>query len=217
MKDDDFSNRLNFVLDEEGFPPKNRGRIQLLADLVELSHRGASKWINGESCPPAKKFAEIAKKLKVNEAWLKTGKGFMRESQEPTEECTLSMFAREPQEVPVFSNKQFLAKNKYPQKRMHCYLPWKGEFFGVIHQSESMSPRFPTDSVLIFDSNPKIRDGDFVLANCPAWPEPVFRQVLISGTTRYLHALNPKFDRLVMGSEDAILGRLVQAVCSFPD
>lgn len=84
MKNNNFSDRLNFCLDKEGFPPKNRGRIQLLAEMVGLTHRGASKWVNGQSAPPAKKFASLANKLNVSEKWLRTGEGNMHNMGELT-------------------------------------------------------------------------------------------------------------------------------------
>ena len=49
MKDHSFAKRLNLALDKEGFPPKNLGRIQLLAEMVGLTHRGTSKWVNGQT------------------------------------------------------------------------------------------------------------------------------------------------------------------------
>lgn len=213
MLNDSFSERLNYVLDQEGFPPKNRGRIQLLAELFDLSHRGASKWVNGESCPPAKKFADIAKKLNVNETWLKTGRGFMRESLY-AEEPHFALFARQPQDVPIYSNSHFMTENKCLLKTICCYLPYSGNFFGIILESDAMAPRFPRNSILIFNQNKPIADGDFVLVDHPSYPEPLFRQILILNYACYLLAENPKFERLTLSSGEKIIGRLVQVIYS---
>ena len=109
MKDNNFSVRLNLSLDKEGFPPKNRGRIQLLAELVGLTHRGASKWVNGESSPPAKKYPVLAKKLKVNEHWLRTGEGGMEDGvKQDIEKSRQSSLIN----VPVYCVDSFLSQNK---------------------------------------------------------------------------------------------------------
>lgn len=214
MKNDSFSDRLNLVLDQEGYPPKNRGRIQLLANLVDLSHRGASKWVNGESCPPAKKFPDLAKKLNVNAIWLRTGQGFMRDD-DNNEKNTHPLLIREPTEVAIYSHSKLMTNHTSPLKTILCYLKQEGHFFGIILDSEAMAPRFPNESLLIFERKTPIKDGDFILVDFKAYPEPVFRQAFIAGSTTYLMASNPKFEQLTLRTEDKILGRLVQVIYAF--
>ena len=184
MNTNTFAERLNICLDKEGFPPKNHGRIQLLAEMVGLTHRGASKWVNGQSCPPAGKYASLAKKLNVSELWLRTGAGPM-------------------------------STKKIPHKTITCVLPYKGNFFGITLETEAMSPRFPNGSIIIFDDEALSKDGDFVLVSYAGLPEPIFRQLLTMGSSRYLNAHNPKFDRLTLTDESRIMGKLVQAILSF--
>jgi len=211
MKNTNFSDRLNTCLDKEGFPPKNRGRIQLLAEMVGLTHRGASKWVNGQSVPPAKKIASLAKKLNVNEHWLRTGEGDMHDKNKHhliKDEliCTTG--------VPIYSLDDFLSENRTIQKRIQCTLTHPGDFFGIILDTEAMSPRFPKSSIIIFDQT-TAKDGDFVLVNYNEFPNPIFRQLLIMGGNYYLNAHNPKFDRLILNDEKRIIGKLVQAILSF--
>lgn len=207
-----FSERLNICLDKEGFPPKNHGRIQLLAEMVGLTHRGASKWVNGQSSPPAGKYAALAKKLNVCESWLRTGEGSMlghSDSQHISGAMGL------PQNVDIYTIDELMSKEKIPHKTMSCVLPYKGHFFGVTLETEAMSPRFPNGSIIIFDEHALPKDGDFVLVRFAGLPEPIFRQLLTIGSSRYLNAHNPKFDRLVLTDESQMMGKLVQAILSF--
>lgn len=211
MKNTNFSDRLNICLDKEGFPPKNRGRIQLLAEMVGLTHRGASKWVNGQSAPPAKKFASLAKKLNVSEHWLRTGEGDMHdENKHHLIEDDLSFTT----DIPIYSLDDFLSGNRTIQKKIQCALTYPGDYFGIILDTEAMSPRFPKGSVIIFDQT-TAKDGDFVLVNYNEFPNPIFRQLLIMGSNYYLNAHNPKFDRLILTDEKRIIGKLVQAILSF--
>ncbi len=211
MNTSTFSERLNICLDKEGFPPKNHGRIQLLAEMVGLTHRGASKWVNGQSSPPAGKYAALAKKLNVSETWLRTGQGAMLGS---ASTAPLSSAMGLPQDVSIYTL-QAWTTNKTPQKTMRCVLPYKGNFFGIILETEAMTPRFPNGSIIILDDTASPKDGDFVLVKFAGLPEPIFRQLLITGSAHYLNAHNPKFDRLILTSDSQIMGKLVQAILSF--
>lgn len=211
MTNTSFSERLNLSLDKEGFPPKNRGRIQLLAEMVGLTHRGASKWVNGESSPPAKKYASLALKLNVNEHWLKTGEGMMEVV--PVDRGQ-EIISREPVDVNVLDLDDLLSGKKTVVKTIKCNISNPGLLFAIELDSEAMSPRFPKGSIIIFDDS-QANDGDFVLVNQRGLPRPIFRQLLIAGEMYYLNAHNPKFDRLVLENINQILGKLVQAILEF--
>lgn len=211
MKNPGFADRLNICLDKEGFPPKNRGRIQLLAEMVGLTHRGASKWINGEGSPPAKKFSSLAKKLNVSEQWLRTGEGSMKDVEESTFKDTDKPLLLD---INIYSIDSILSGKKDILSTIKCTLLYEGQFFGIILDTEAMSPRFPKGSIIIFDET-DTRDGDFVLVNFNEYPSPIFRQLLIIGENMYLNAHNPKFDRLILTDRSRIIGKLVQAILSF--
>lgn len=210
MKNTSFSERLNTALDKAGFPPKNKGRIQLLAEMVGLSHRGVSKWINGESCPPAKKYKSLAKKLNVRENWLKLGEPPMLLDDKkscPSEDVS--------KRVSVFDINHFSSFNQNAIDTITCNLPYDGVLFGIKLESEAMSPRFPKGSIIIFDDKKKPKDGDFVLVSYDSYPAPIFRQLFIIGSCFYLNAHNPKFDRLILEDKSKIHGTMVQAILSF--
>lgn len=213
MKTKTFSERLNLCLDKLGFPPKNYGRIQLLADMVGLSHRGAGKWVSGQSSPPSGKFSSLAKQLQVNETWLRTGEGFMC-PQSATQILAHSQLGLI-QDVPIYSASQVLHRSLPSMQNLTCCLPYRGDFYAISLMSEAMSPRFPSGSLLIFDARAIPNDGDFVLVSDVDYPEPIFRQFLLSTEQTYLYAYNPKFERLSLKLEHTIIGKLVQAILSF--
>ena len=212
VKTSSFSERLNLCLDKEGFPPKHCGRIRLLSEMVGLTHRGASKWVNGQSSPPARKYPLLAKQLNVNETWLRTGVGSMYEENRA---LFLSGEMGITQDVHIYLMNQLLLSSRKPHNTISCILPYRSEFYGIVLKTEAMSPRFPSGSIIIFDAHAKPRDGDFILAQIEGYTEPLFRQVLMTESTTYLNAHNPKFDRLLLNNHNNMMGKLVQAIVSF--
>ncbi|MCF6765991.1 helix-turn-helix domain-containing protein [Thiotrichales bacterium 19S3-7] len=213
MTKSNFAQRLNQALDLRGFPPKNRGRIQLLAELIGLTHRGASKWVNGETCPPAKKYALLAEKLSVNANWLKTGQGAITDSNEQAAHILNN--SNTTHSVKVYHVDTLLRSDKLPIKEVYCDLNSNGQLFAIELQTEAMSPRFPNQSIIIFDDEKIYKDGDFVLIKSQNFPHPLFRQLLTVGASTYLNAHNPKFDRITLDQSDVILGVMVQAILVF--
>ncbi|WP_133309344.1 S24 family peptidase [Parashewanella curva] len=68
-----FSERLNAILDEHNFPPKNMGRISWLANMFSTTHKGAGNWVNGRAIPSRKTLKIMCEKFNVNEEWLQFG------------------------------------------------------------------------------------------------------------------------------------------------
>lgn len=206
---DGFRQRLAQALDKAGFPPINRGRIQLLADMMELSHRGAGKWLDGETAPPAKKCPVLADKLQVNTEWLISGKGNMvREASSPDEKISDASI----KEVPLYTLDNL--KNPYytPSEAITCYVPSVGKAYALKVDSEALSPRFPVDSIVILDTGKVPKDGDFVLVQTSRLPLPQLRQLFITKQGKSLEAINPKFERMYLNTSDKILGVVIQAI-----
>lgn len=68
-----FSNRLNYVLDRMGVPPKGKGRQDVVAKMFNVSQKGARKWLEGEGMPKSTKHPEFIaafKKLSITGEWL---------------------------------------------------------------------------------------------------------------------------------------------------
>jgi SOS-response transcriptional repressor LexA len=207
-----FINRLNTALDKEGFPPKNRGRIQLLADLMGLSHRGAGKWLDGETVPPAKKCPFLAEKLHVNAEWLRTGKGNMVRESASHDGQPPSIISKE---VPLYTMTDLNNPYRTPEQMVTCYVFSTGRIFGVKIDTEAMSPRIPAGSIILVDIDRKPKDGDFVLAQMDRLPGPQFRQLMLMNETKYLMADNPRFERLTVNPNDKILGVVIQTILLF--
>lgn len=213
MKNNGFAERLNFALDKEKFPPKNKGRIQLLAEMMGLTHRGASKWINGETHPPAKKYSALAQKLNVSEQWLKEGLGSISCKQK--ESPSMMHANANTTFVPLYAVEELENDKKTPLKMISSDLPATENVVAIKLESEAMFPRFPSGTIIILDQNKKAKDGDFVLIQTSYYPVPIFRQFMQFNTSKYLSAHNPKFDRLTMSDSDKIIGTMVQAILSF--
>lgn len=78
---EEFSRRLNEVLDRAGFPPKGKGRQVVLAKRYGVSQKGARKWLEAEAIPGTTRLAEIAMDLGVTTEYLLTGRGSVYFSQ----------------------------------------------------------------------------------------------------------------------------------------
>ena len=85
---DTFSQRLNRVLDDAGFPPKGKGRQTELARLVsqltgeKISQKGVRRWLEVETHPRPSKARALCKEFGVSYDWLMTGRGNMRAGEE---------------------------------------------------------------------------------------------------------------------------------------
>jgi SOS-response transcriptional repressor LexA len=90
--------------------------------------------------------------------------------------------------------------------------------FSLAMQGDSMEPRFPDGTLLIFDPSQIANNRDFVLVYLANTKKPVFRQIVLDGFDKYLKCLNPEFkDLRKMENNDKVLGVLVQARMDFKD
>lgn len=72
----DFSERLNALLDNAGFYPKNKGRQIQLAKIVDVTDKAAWKWLNGEAMPRTPTLAKILEEFPnqpTTVEWMITG------------------------------------------------------------------------------------------------------------------------------------------------
>lgn len=70
-----FAGRLNEALDEQGIPPKGKGRQGIVGKMFGVSQKGARKWLEGESFPDTDRFASMAAQLNRNTEYLFFGRG----------------------------------------------------------------------------------------------------------------------------------------------
>lgn len=80
----------------------------------------------------------------------------------------------------------------------------------------SMEPKFPEGTVLIIDPLRPAKDRDFVIV-CLSGKQPVFKQVIIDGTNKYIKSLNPDLSHTVhrLDKNDKIIGALSQALINY--
>lgn len=82
-KNEEFSARLNKLLDQAGCPPKNLGRARWFHNFVkkelkmDVSYEAARKWLSGDSIPYTKRLGKIASGLGSTTEYLigETGDG----------------------------------------------------------------------------------------------------------------------------------------------
>lgn len=73
---EDFSIRLNEILDDIGVP--RRGRLVTLARRFNITHPSAKKWMDGQGYPDTDRLIELAKWGNTSLDWLLTGRGQKR-------------------------------------------------------------------------------------------------------------------------------------------
>lgn len=86
--------------------------------------------------------------------------------------------------------------------------------FAVILRGNSMEPRFPKGTILIFDKSKKIKSTSFGLFYIHSTNEIVFRQLFIKGKNNYLKCLNQKMscsNLTLLNSNDEYIALLIQS------
>ncbi len=74
-----FSKRLNSLLDRQGYPEKYAGRQTQLEKDFSVSQETARKWLEGLAMPRQEKIIEICARFGCREEWLNHGKEPMME------------------------------------------------------------------------------------------------------------------------------------------
>lgn len=108
--------------------------------------------------------------------------------------------------------KDKLAENNEQTKWLMADGYFSNLAFALMQQGDSMEPRFPVNSLLIFDPTHQAENRDFVLALLENQKRPIVRQLLIDGEDKYLKSLNPDFKEVkkVKDNDHQILGVVTQ-------
>lgn len=205
-----FAERFNQILDDHGLPPRNSGRIQIVADMFLISHAGAGKWVNGISSPNKARMQDIASRFNVSYEWLAFGKGEKSANFKPGHE-TGSM-----RTFPVLTfneapNYEKHLKNFVGQTITLDFDDASDEAFVCYSIGTAMSGRFPDGTLLIVDPKAKPQDGDYVIASITKLPEAIFRQVVFGESGKFLYAQDPRYQSHKLTSADKIIGKVVEA------
>lgn len=70
---EEFSSRLNEILDEKSFPAKYEGRQVILSRDLKVSQIAARNWLEGIAIPRLPSLKKLADNLDVNFLWLRYG------------------------------------------------------------------------------------------------------------------------------------------------
>lgn len=206
-----FAKRFNELLDKQGLPPRNKGRIQIISDMFLISHAGAGKWVNGLSAPSKARLKDIASRFSVNYEWLAFGTGDPSPSLKSAKKSTGSL-----RKFPI------LTFNEAYQYEEHLK-DWVGQAialdvegassstFVIYSIGTAMSGRFPEGTMLIVDPEVKPQDGDYVIARIAKLPEAIFRQIIFGESGKFLYAHDPRYQSHKLSSADKVIGKVIQA------
>lgn len=103
-------------------------------------------------------------------------------------------------------------------KKILVDLDVQSNCFAVTLKGDSMEPKFPEGTVLIFDNKKEMKHGSFGLFYIHHEGKIVFRQIFIKNNLRYTKCLNPKsknFKPIAIEPEDKCLALLVQSKSNY--
>lgn len=191
-----FAARLNEAMEDAGYP--EHGRATALAKQFEMTPKGGSKWLRGETMPESQKLATLATWLKVSVLWLWQGVGNKSLTQ-ALEALPICIQDNSQTQVPVINWVQagsWTQINDLEPEEVITWLPSYPEAgengFGLIVTGESMQPYFLEGDLIYVnpDLASNANNGDLVIALCNGNEQATFKKLVIDGWDKYLVALN---------------------------
>ena len=156
---------------------------------------------------------ELAEALGVDYMWLSTGSGSMRSNDSNTVQ---------EHKVPLISwanLEQNICNIENIQSSEYVYTSCNKNCCAIATKLEdvSMEPRFDKGTTLIFDMNCEPQNRDFVLAYLKKMNIWLFREFILKedGLVELLPMNHDIFKKISLGSEDKIMGVLIQTICDF--
>ena len=206
-----FAERFNALLDKQGLPPRNKGRIKIISDMFLISHAGAGKWVNGLSAPSKARLKNIASRFNVNYEWLAFGSGEQSSSVKPNSKGTASL-----RKFPILTFNEAHQYEEHLKEFMGQTVPLDVQgaspsAFVMYSMGTAMSGRFPEGTMLIVDPEVKPQDGDYVIARIAKLPEAIFRQIIFGESGKFLYAHDPRYQSHKLSSADKVIGRVIQS------
>lgn len=197
-KKDTFGDRVLLILEQQ------RRTKAWLASEIGISKQAINYLLNHSTTP--KYVNEIATALEISPEWLLLGKGSRQILSESTAGITripiISM-----QNIPLFlqSKNTDLAK-EYTHITAHSCLY---SCFATILENSSMEPLFNQGTLLIFNSENKPKNGDYIIFLNDD-NDILFRQYFIEGKEVYLKAIDAMF-KAYEATNITILGVLIES------
>lgn len=126
-----------------------------------------------------------------------------------------SVFLLDWEELPItLSNIQNLTESGTKEREIiKTSCPVSKNSFALKMHDNSMLPLFPENVVLIFDSEKKPKDNNYVIVKIHNYQNVIFKQLLIDEPFKYVTSINPLFkDNMIkLEPSDKIIAVLVQS------
>lgn len=187
------SSRLNHALEVTGISQAELARM--IGVKPQTIH-----YLCSTQAESSKFTFEIANALGISFQWLAVGEGDIR------------IMNKQPQ----ITTK--LKIRTYTIEELHTKLKTKSDTFNLEYpfemhqQDQSMWPRFPQGTILVFDQKTPIKNGSFILVYSQNINDFLFRELVEQGSKKILVPFNSSiFKEVPLQEPDIILGTLTEA------
>ncbi|MDH4230273.1 MAG: S24 family peptidase [Nitrospirota bacterium] len=211
-----FSDRLNQLLDEAGWPPKGRGRQIKLAKVFGVSQKGARKWLEGEGFPEYWRWARFVAEFSTTTDWLFGGTGAPHPAktppQPPPQGGTVPLITWATAVMWYTGAVTALAHKAI--RPVHVARNLGPDTFALLIEDDSMCALAPAGSIIFAD--PAMcppSSGDYVVCVLENDDRAIFRRYVERDDRKYLDPLNPTYppSQIYDDAEDVFVG-VVRAV-----
>ncbi len=223
----EFSDRLNAVLDAAGVVKIGEGRQGVLKNLFKVSDKGARKWIQGESIPRYEKLLKIVEKFKqtgVTAEWLLSGNPDLSPFHVKVSEHA-SHYANKTMEMPAWKVPviNWVKAGEFTECIDNYSIDQAEEWIGTTTKpktntfalrviGDSMEPLFTEGMLIIVEPELEALPGDYIIAK--NGNEATFKQLIKDGADYYLKPMNNRYPIKPLG-ESYIIGVVREAVIKF--
>lgn len=178
-----------------------------LAKRIGVHESSINKYEKGLVDIPLSKISELARVLKVTEAYLM---GWEEKSEQPPQGLQIPVLGTVAAGIPISAVEDILDYEEVPQS-------WEsqGEFFGLKIKGDSMEPRMESGDVVIVKQQPDANSGDTVIVLVNG-DDATCKKLQKTDNGIMLVSTNPKYPPMFYSTEDiqtkpvVILGKVVE-------
>ena len=183
-----------------------------LAKRIGVHESSINKYEKGLVDIPLSKISELARVLKVTEAYLM---GWEEKSEQPTQGLQIPVLGTVAAGIPISAVEDILDYEEVPQS-------WEsqGEFFGLRIKGDSMEPRMESGDVVIVRQQSDANSGDTVIVLVNG-DDATCKRLQKTDNGIMLVSTNPKYPPMFYSTEDiqtkpvVILGKVVELRSKF--
>ena len=178
-----------------------------LAKRIGVHESSINKYEKGLVDIPLSKISELARGLKVTEAYLM---GWEEKSEQPPQGLQIPVLGTVAAGIPISAVEDILDYEEVPQS-------WEnqGEFFALKIKGDSMEPRMESGDVVIVKQQPDTNSGDTVIVLVNG-DDATCKKLQKTDNGIMLVSTNPKYPPMFYSTEDiqtkpvVILGKVVE-------